>query len=137
MEIDHFRPLKRGGSEHFENLVYACVHCNRFKGVYWPADNAPESLMLLNPYEDDFEAHILLSADGKLIGLTSRGWFHIRWLHLNRPQLVVKRSEKLKQNELEQILEDSLKANHQLRLRIQKLENEVAMLKEALRRLMS
>jgi hypothetical protein len=26
--------------------------------------------------------------DGRLTGLTSRGWFHIQWLHLNRPQLI-------------------------------------------------
>ena len=25
---------------------------------------------------------------GRLVGLTARGWFHIRWLHLNRALLI-------------------------------------------------
>jgi 5-methylcytosine-specific restriction endonuclease McrA len=36
LQIDHYRPVTRGGSDEPDNLVYACVHCNRFKGNYWP-----------------------------------------------------------------------------------------------------
>jgi len=33
-------------------------------------------------------AHIAETVHGSLLGLTPRAWFHIRRLHLNRPQLV-------------------------------------------------
>lgn len=32
LQIDHYQPTAKGGSDGRENLVYACVHCNRFKG---------------------------------------------------------------------------------------------------------
>ena len=77
-----------GGSDDIENLVYACTVCNRFKGDYSPALDAPDSLRLLRPQRDDLGAHLEETVHGRLIGLTPRGWFHIQRLHLNRPQLV-------------------------------------------------
>ncbi|MGK3967791.1 HNH endonuclease [Sorangium sp. So ce118] len=91
LEIDHFHPLAAGGSDDIENLAYACTACNRFKGDYAPAHDAPESLRLLRPQRDDFGAHVQETVHGRLIGLTPRGWFHIQRLHLNRPQLVERR----------------------------------------------
>lgn len=88
LEIDHFHPLSAGGSEDLENLVYACTACNRFKGDYAPARDAPEGLRLLRPQRDDLAAHVVEAAHGRLLGLTPRGWFHIDRLHLNRPLLV-------------------------------------------------
>ena len=88
LEIDHFRPLSAGGSDELENLVYACTACNRFKGDYAPAGDAPESLRLLRPHRDDMAAHVVETAHGRLLGLTPRGWFHLDRLHLNRPLLV-------------------------------------------------
>ncbi|HTN88093.1 MAG TPA: HNH endonuclease signature motif containing protein [Sorangium sp.] len=82
LEIDHFHPLAAGGSDDIENLVYACTACNRFKGDYAPAPDAPESLRLLRPQRDDFGAHVEETVHGRLIGLTPRGWFHIQRLHL-------------------------------------------------------
>lgn len=86
--MDHFHPQAAGGSDDIENLIYACTACNRFKGDYVPAPDAPESLRLLRPQRDDLAVHIEETAHGRLIGLTPRGWFHIQRLHLNRPQLV-------------------------------------------------
>ena len=37
-EVDHSRPKARGGTDHINNLVPACVPCNREKGdmtVQW------------------------------------------------------------------------------------------------------
>lgn len=31
-EVDHSRPLARGGADYLRNLVPACVKCNRSKG---------------------------------------------------------------------------------------------------------
>lgn len=91
LEMDHFHPQAAGGSDDIENIVYACTTCNRFKGDYAPAPGAPESLRLLHPLRDDLSAHIDETTLGRLVGLTSRGWFHIQRLHLNRPQLVDRR----------------------------------------------
>jgi hypothetical protein len=88
LEIDHFQPVAAGGSDDVENLVYACTACNRFKGDYAAASDAPESLRLLHPQRDDVGAHVAEIAQGRLLGLTARGWFHIQRLHLNRPQLI-------------------------------------------------
>src|SRR5262245_14303010 len=88
LEIDHFYPQAAGGSDDIENLVYACTACNRFKGDYAPASDAPESLRLLQPQRDEMEVHLAETVHGRLLGLTPRGWFHIQRLHLNRPQLV-------------------------------------------------
>jgi 5-methylcytosine-specific restriction endonuclease McrA len=45
LEIDHFHPVSHGGLESTDNLIYACTTCNRFKGDYWPPENAPENLL--------------------------------------------------------------------------------------------
>jgi 5-methylcytosine-specific restriction endonuclease McrA len=31
-EVDHSRPLLRGGTDYLRNLVPACIECNRSKG---------------------------------------------------------------------------------------------------------
>lgn len=64
LEMDHFHPLVAGGSDEIENLVYACTACNRFKGDYASAPDAPESLRLLHPRRDDLSAHIEETAHG-------------------------------------------------------------------------
>jgi hypothetical protein len=91
LEVDHYHPRAAGGSDDIENLVYACTACNRFKGDYAPTPDAPESLWLIHPRRDDLSVHIEETAQGRLVGLTPRGWFHIQRLHLNRPQLVERR----------------------------------------------
>jgi len=88
LEIDHFHPLAAGGSDAIENLVYACTTCNRFKGDYVAAPDAPDALRLLHPRRDERGAHITETTGGRLLGLTPRGWFHIQRLHLNRVQLI-------------------------------------------------
>ena len=88
LELEHFRPRAKGGTDDLGNLVYSCPPCNRFKAAYWPAPDAPINLHLLHPLQDNLSQHISLTDYGQLIGLTPRGWFHINWLQLNRPQLV-------------------------------------------------
>lgn len=125
LEVDHFKPLAHGGDDATRNLVYCCPACNRFKSNYWPAADAPESFHLLHPGQDDFSAHIVESINGRLAGLTSRGWFHIRWLHLNRAQLVEMRL--LRQNETEMLaaLTQAHQVKAQLQARIGALEKEI------------
>jgi hypothetical protein len=124
LEIEHFRPRAYGGKDHLENLVYACPVCNRFKGDYWPTPEASPDLMLLHPRQDDLSVHIGLLSDGRLIGLTKRGWFHIQRLRLNRMQLVELRLARAEEQSLRQTLERNEQANARLREYVRALEQE-------------
>jgi len=135
LEIDHFRPLRYGGADTFDNLVYTCTICNRFKSDYWPADDAPDNLRLLHPGKDDLGAHVLWTADGMLVGSTPRGWFHIDRLHLNRPLLIESRRLRHVEQLLRQDLEQSQTINAQLQQCIWALEIELAELRELIARL--
>lgn len=135
LDADHFRPVAHGGTDDLENLVYACVTCNRFKGDYWPAAGAGQELLLLHPQHDEVAAHIVLMPDGRLTGLTPRGWLHIRRLHLNREPLVALRRRRELDRQLQQILADSQRAQADLRAYSRHLEQEIAALLEAIARL--
>lgn len=135
LEIDHYQPSTRGGGDEVNNLVYACVHCNRFKGNYWPAENDPNSFYLLHPGQDELSIHLQFTTNGRAEGLTPRGWFHIRRLHLNRPQLVVWRQNKQRYSELEGISRRSEEITFQLQQRIRELEQEAFELRQRIARL--
>ena len=126
LEVDHFRPLARGGTDEFTNLVYACTSCNRFKSDYWHADDAPDSFRLLHPRQDERDAHLVEAANGRWVGLTPRGWFHIRWLHLNRPQLIELRQLLQSERTLREALAQAQKVRTELQARIRELETQVA-----------
>jgi 5-methylcytosine-specific restriction endonuclease McrA len=37
LQVDHFKPRSKGGTEESENLVTACIVCNQMKGAFeWP-----------------------------------------------------------------------------------------------------
>lgn len=76
LTIDHFRPVRHGGSHALENLVYACHACNEFKGHFWSAEVAGR---LLHPGQDEIAHHIQEGDDGNLLGLTERGRLHSVW----------------------------------------------------------
>ena len=128
LEVDHFRPRSRGGKDTLDNLVYACPTCNRFKGDYWLAPEASPDLMLIHPQQDDLSAHIGSLPDGRLIGLTRRGWFHIQRLRLNRAQLIELRLQRVEEGRLRQILKHNQEANARLREYVRELEQETARL---------
>ena len=135
MQVDHYQPVTKGGSDDFDNLVYACSHCNRFKGNYWPKPNSPDSFHLLHPVEDDLSAHLQLMVNGQLNGLTPRGWFHIRRLQLNRPQLIIWRQNRQRNHDLQTALAQSEATTQRLRQHIRQLEQEVAELRSRIARL--
>ncbi|MGE0825235.1 MAG: HNH endonuclease [Candidatus Binatia bacterium] len=135
LEIDHFCPLSRGGPDTLDNLVYACTSCNRFKSDYWPNDDASDSFKLLHPGRDTLETHVLEAATGRLVGLTPRGWFHIRWLHLNRPQLIEFRQLHQHDRILREALTQAEETKTNLQKRITELEAEVARLQNLIARL--
>ena len=87
LTVDHFCPVSAGGDDCDENLVYACVRCNQYKGALRPeVTNCANEQCLLHPLRDDLAAHIREDErTGRLEGLTARGRFHIIALRLNRP----------------------------------------------------
>lgn len=135
LEIDHFHPTKHGGADELENLVYACPACNRNKAYYWPSLDAPPHKYLLHPLADDLNIHISLLQDSQLAGLTPRGWFHIDWLHLNRPQLVTMRQRLATYQRTQKMIEEMQQINHQLVKRIASQEIELHALRVQVRRL--
>ena len=126
--FDHFHPLAAGGSDEVENLVHACTACNRFKGDYAPAPDAPDALRLLRPQRDDMSAHITETTQGRLLGLTPRGWFHIQRLHLNRAQLIdMRHSYGVMQTQKDELLR-AREAEARLRQENSALQRELARL---------
>lgn len=125
LEIDHFLPQSRGGPDALDNLVYACRTCNAFKGDYWPPPGASPDLTLLHPQRDDFTAHIDSLPDGRLIGLTKRGWFHIHRLRLNRSPLIGLRLQRVAVQDLRDTLEHNRQAQGQLEEYVRELEKEI------------
>ena len=63
--------------------------------------------------------------DGRLIGLTKRGWFHIQRLRLNRSQLVVLRLQRVETEHLRNMLEHNRQAQSRLEEYVRELEQEI------------
>ena len=93
LTIDHFHPVSAGGDDSDDNLVYACMRCNLYKGALLPeATDVGQTLRLLHPLRDNRSEHIQENEQtGVLEGITATGAFHIQELRLNRPALVANR----------------------------------------------
>ena len=88
LTVDHYRPRVAGGNDDLSNLVYACNRCNQYKGEFWPtADQMAVGVFTLHPHQIDLAKHLQENeSTGELEALTATGAFHLRLLHLNRPQ---------------------------------------------------
>jgi hypothetical protein len=125
LTVDHFRPRSQGGEEEASNWVYCCHACNEFKGDLWQ----PESTRrLLHPLHDDLTVHLVEQPDGRLLGLTETGRFHIERLHLNLPPMVLRRRAQRENAHLHQAV-DEVAAS------VRELRREIAQVEQALREL--
>lgn len=96
LEIDHYQPQGCGGQDTIDNLVYCCPLCNSFKHDYWPtAKELTAGQRILHPKRDNLSDQITTSSDGRLMGLTTTGKFHIERLNLNRLGLVALRQHRV------------------------------------------
>lgn len=134
LTVDHFRPLSAGGDGRNDNLVYACVRCNQYKGALLPeATDAAQERRLLHPLRDNPAVHLQEDEDtGLLMGLTPAGDFHIQALRLNRPALVANRHRRRFQALSEVRLQQAVTENAALRERLARREIYIAMLEERL-----
>lgn len=124
LTADHFQPRSRAGVDTLDNLVYACIACNDFKGDYWILGS---SRRILHPLRDDLTAHIRETDEGILDPLTETGKFHIERLHLNRSQLIAQRKLDRELKALRRTLMRLQAENEALRQHIGAVEEQLQM----------
>ncbi|MGB0560213.1 MAG: HNH endonuclease [Spirulinaceae cyanobacterium] len=90
--IDHIISLKHGGSNEPENLAYACVFCNRYKGsdVGSVILETKEFVRFYNPRDDRWSEHFRLD-EATIIAKTSIGEVTTRILGFNDERRIVER----------------------------------------------
>lgn len=139
LTIDHHRPKAAGGDDEDDNLVYACIKCNQYKGDFWPdQDDVAQGRRVLHPLLDDLNAHLIENEQtGRVEARTETGRFHLTLLRLNRPQLIEHRlARRLLDvlSEKQRLLEQQ---NAELRKTIAAQERYIALLEEQLEQLRS
>jgi hypothetical protein len=95
-QIDHLIALKHGGQTASENLVLACVECNRYKGSDLTSiDPVGGAIVpLFNPRTQTWREHFALEG-ALLIGQTPTGRATIALLRINDPARVIQRQRLL------------------------------------------
>jgi hypothetical protein len=91
-EVDHIIGRQHGGETAAENLAYACLVCNRFKGPNLSSVNSSGAIIpLFNPRSQRWADHFRLS--GAVIQpLTATGEATANLLRLNAAERVVERT---------------------------------------------
>jgi hypothetical protein len=91
-QIDHFIPLKHGGQTVHENLVLACLDCNRYKGsdiaALDPASG--EITPLFNPRGQVWTEHFMLQG-ARIVGQTPVGRVTVVLLRFNQRERIIQR----------------------------------------------
>jgi hypothetical protein len=93
-EIDHFRPISRGGDANdYDNLYWSCHGCNGHKGDQWPTgDMLGSGIRFADPCsEPDYPLHFIEDDDGLLVPLTQCGDYHVDAIKLNRRSRLARR----------------------------------------------
>jgi len=97
-QVDHIVAEQHGGPTSEENLAFACVRCNRYKGPNLSGID-PESgriTRLFNPRTDNWAEHFFWD-DAILAARTAIGRATIVVLHVNHPDAVNQRTVLLKE----------------------------------------
>lgn len=89
-EIDHIIPVKHGGANGFDNLAFACPHCNQHKGSDFATIYENEIIRLYNPRIDNWLDHF--GIDGaKIVSKSKFGEASIKIFRFNEPDLLILR----------------------------------------------
>ena len=91
-QVDHVVSRKHGGTSAFNNLAYACILCNRYKGSDVASINPKtgEAVRLFHPRQDRWADHFRLDADF-IEPLTDAGSATVRLLRLNAAERLAER----------------------------------------------
>jgi hypothetical protein len=93
-QIEHVIAEKHGGPTTADNLAYACVFCNRYKGsdIASLLPRTQQLVRLFNPRRDLWLDHFRWSTDGLSVEpLTDIGIVTISLLNLNHPDRLIER----------------------------------------------
>ena len=90
-EVDHVRSRQHGGATIPDNLAFACMICNRFKGTNVASvDASGSAVRLFHPRLDRWEEHFRL-AGAVIEPLTPTGEATARLLRMNARERVIER----------------------------------------------
>jgi hypothetical protein len=90
-QVDHIVSRKHGGPSRIENLAYACVLCNRYKGSDIASRSSTgRTIRLFDPRQDSWEEHFQL-VGAVIEPVTEIGEVTLRVLRLNRPERILER----------------------------------------------
>ena len=91
-QIDHILSRKHGGDSSFENLAYACIFCNRYKGSDTAAIDPDTGLAvaLFHPRRDEWNRHFRFLGE-ILEGQTPTARATIRILQINASDRLAER----------------------------------------------
>jgi HNH endonuclease len=93
-EVEHIRPLARGGGDDEDNLWLSCRTCNLYKSDQIEADDplTEKGVPLFNPRYQNWAEHFQWSEDGiHIIGKTVVGRATVVALQLNNPIMLTTR----------------------------------------------
>jgi 5-methylcytosine-specific restriction endonuclease McrA len=93
-QIDHIIARKHGGATSLDNLAFACLLCNRYKGsdVAAPDPTTDEIVPLFNPRQQRWQEHFTLQG-ALIVARTSIGRATANLLRLNTPPRLLERRE--------------------------------------------
>jgi len=94
-EIDHVVSEKHGGLTREDNLAYACLLCNRYKGsdISSIVPQTGELVRLFNPRTDRWADHFRLDDNGiAILSRTNIGAATVRLLRLNDGNRLLERA---------------------------------------------
>jgi uncharacterized protein (TIGR02646 family) len=138
-EVDHFKPMCAFPENAFEwnNLLWVCGICNRFKGGRFPPDTQPGA-EILNPLEVDPWKHFFMDElTGLLAGVwdeamqsnDSRAESTIAIIELNRESLQERRRQRI--NEIKQFVRDAVTRLDASSVTVNDVERQIVELKDA------
>jgi HNH endonuclease len=92
-EVDHIISEKHGGPTQEDNLAYACLFCNRFKGsdIASLEPGTDRLVRLFNPRLDLWTEHFVLEDGVTILPRTSIGEATVRLLGLNHGDRLAER----------------------------------------------
>ena len=91
-QVDHIAGRKHGGLSSPDNLAFACILCNRYKGndIASIAPQTGEIVPLFNPRRDRWADHFRLDAE-RIQPISEIGGVTVRLLRLNAPERLIER----------------------------------------------
>jgi len=91
-QIDHIVSRKHGGSSTLDNLAFACVICNRYKGsdVASIEPGTGGIIRLFDPRRDRWTDHFRIEG-ARVESITPIGATTVRLLRLNAPERILER----------------------------------------------